>query len=301
MRVLLWSVLVLGAGGFAKAQDIIPAVVQAPADIRVPVDLSSGRPAVMARIAGGEPIAVEFDTGSQGALIPRELVNKLGLKENGEVQLGSPFGGKPTIAKTVSLGTLDIGGITATDVTAVVQEDASFMGPDARLVIGPAQFADKVVALDYQARTLRIARQIDVAGPRWQPLKNGLLETDLVLAGKHIPLHIDTGNPGTLLLPQAMAEKLSPKPDLREVGRARTVDKEFTIYAGSVNRDATLAGVPVRLGDITFADVPSANLGSQGLAQFTVIVDFGRQRWQLVAPKGVTPLMTARQTMSRPQ
>lgn len=301
MRLLLVSLVGLCAGGFAHAQHTVPTEAQAPADIRVPVDLSSGRPAVMARIAGGEPIAVEFDTGSQGAVIPRALVDKLGLKENGEAQIGSPFGGEPTIAKTVSLGTLEIGGIAATNVTAVVQEDASFMGPDARLVIGAGQFADKVIALDYQARTLRIAHQIDVARPHWQPLKNGLLETDLVLAGKHIPLHIDSGNPGSLMLPKNVVETLSPKPELREVGRARTVDKEFTIYVGGVDRDATLGGVPIRLGDIAFADVPSANLGSQGLAQFTVIVDFGRQRWQLIAPEGVTPLMTARQRMSRPQ
>lgn len=301
MRLLLLSVLGLGVGGYAIAKDKAPTVIEAPVDVSVPVDMTSGRPAVMARIAGGEPIAVEFDTGSQGAIIPRALVNKLGLKEIGEIQLGSPFGGKPITAKTVSLGTLEIGGVAATNVIAVVQEDATFMGPEARLVIGPAQFGNKMVALDYPTRMLRIANQINADNRRWQPLKNGLLETDLLLAGKPIRLHIDSGNPGTLMLPKTVVETLSPKPDLREVGRARTVDKEFVIYVGSVNRDATLAGVPIRLGDIAFGDVPSANLGSQGLAQFTVIVDLSHKRWQLVVPEGVTPLMTARQRAPQPQ
>jgi predicted aspartyl protease len=294
MRALLIPPLLLMAACTTVTPVNTAPVIAVPVDVKVPFELSSGRPVVMAQIGNGEPIEVDFDTGSQGAVIPRALVDRLGLKVVGETRLGSPFGGEPVVAKLVSLGKLTIGGVAATDVTAVVQEDASFMGPDARLVVGPAQFRGRIVSLDYAARSLGISSATPDLRSPWLMLVNGLPEAEIEISGNRYPLHIDSGNPGTLMLPQSAADKLSPKPELREVGKARTVDKEFSIYAGAVNADARIAGIPVRLGEIAFADVPSANLGSQGLAQFTVVVDVANNRWQLVPPSGQMPFLTAR-------
>jgi hypothetical protein len=294
MRTLLFLALLLVAGCATSAPQVntSPAIA-VPVDATVPFDLSTGRPVVVAQIGDAGPIEVYFDTGSQGAVIPRAMVDQLGLKEVGEATLSSPFGGEPIVAKTVSLGSLTIGGVVADDIIAIVHEDASFLGPDARLVVGPAQFRSKVVSLDYAARTLNISSNIP-SSSAWQSLKNGLPETEIEIAGKRYPLHIDSGSPGTLMLPKSAADDFSPKPELREVGKARTVDKEFSIYVGAVNRDAKIAGVQVRLGDVAFAEVPFANLGSQGLAQFTVVIDITRNRWLLVAPAGQVPLLTAR-------
>lgn len=294
MRTLLFPALLVMAGCATSAAPVSTTpVIAVPVDTAVPFDLSTGRPLLLAQIGDEAPMEVFFDTGSQGAVIPRALVNKLRLKLVGETRLKSPYGGEPVVAKLVSLGSLTIGGVAANDVTAVVQEDASFMGSDARLVVGPAQFRGKIVSLDYAARSLRISSGIP-ASTAWQSLKNGLPETEIEIGGKHYPLHIDSGSPGTLMLPKSAAADLSPKPELREVGKARTVDKEFSIYVGAVNSDATIAGVPVKLGDVMFAEVPFANLGSQGLAQFIVVIDLARDRWQLIAPAGQAPLLTAR-------
>jgi len=298
MRTLLIPALLLTAGCAAPAQGNTQPVkarpvTAAPVDATVQLDLSTGRPLVLAQIGDAAPMEVYFDTGSQGAVIPRALVDKLRLKVVGEARLGSPYGGEPVVAKLVSLGSLSIGGVGANEVTAVVQEDASFMGPDARLVVGPAQFRGKIVSLDYVKRSLNISSALP-SSTAWQKLKNGLPETEIEIAGKRYPMHIDSGSPGTLMLPTSAADALSPKPELREVGKARTVDKEFSIYVGAVNSDATIAGVPVRLGDVAFADLPFANLGSQGLAQFTIVIDVANDRWQLIAPAGEPPLLTAR-------
>lgn len=293
MRTPLFPALLLIAGCAAPAQINTAPVIAVPVDTTVPFDLSTGRPVVLAQIGDEAPIEVYFDTGSQGAVIPRAMVDKLGLKVVGETRFGSPYGGKQAIVQLVSLGSLTIGGVAATDLTAAVQEDASFMGPDARLVVGPAQFRGKIVSLDYAARSLNISSGIP-ASTAWQSLKNGLPETEIEIGGKRYPLHIDSGSPGTLMLPKSAADDLSPKPELREVGKARTVDKEFSIYVGAVDHDATIAGVPVALGDVMFAEVPFANLGSQGLAQFIVVIDLARDRWQLIAPAGQVPLLTAR-------
>jgi hypothetical protein len=293
MRILMFPILLLSAG-CASAKPVELVALQAIDDVSVPVDMSSGRPKIVAQIGSAAPMAVDFDTGSQGALIARELADRLGLEEVGETMMASPFGGEPVKAKLVSLGSLSIGGLPASDITAVVIEDASFMGADPRLIIGPAQFAGKVVSLDYAGQTLSISTNAPASASPWQTLKNGLPEAEIEIGGKLYPLHIDSGNPGTLMMPKSAADDLSPKPELREVGKARTVDKEFSIYIGSVNAGAKIAGVPVTLGDVGFADVPSANLGSKGLAQFKVVIDLANNRWQLVAPNGEAPVITAR-------
>lgn len=294
MRFWLLMLSIIAAGCAPLLATNAEPAVAGTVDVEVPFELPAGRPVILAQIGDAAPIAVEFDTGSQGALIPRALVDKLGLKEIGEARLASPFGGEPTTAKVVSLGSLAVAGVKASNSTAVVLEDASFMGSEARLVIGPAQFADKIMVLDYPARKLRIVSNSPFAQAPWQPLKGGLLETQIVIEGKQIPLHIDSGNPGALMLPKTIADTMSPMPALREVGRARTVDKEFTIYSGALERDAILANVPVKLGDVAFADVPSANLGSRGLSQFILVIDPANQRWQLVAPGDQLPLLTTR-------
>jgi hypothetical protein len=293
MRALVFPVILLSAGcASANPVEMAPAIAADSVSVRV--DMSSGRPKIVAQIGNAAPMAVDFDTGSQGALIARELAERLGLEEIGETMMASPFGGAPVKAKLVSLGSLTIGGLPAADITAVVIEDASFMGADPRLIIGPAQFAGKVISLDYAGQTLSISTNAPASASPWQKLKNGLPEAEIEIGGKLYPLHIDSGNPGTLMLPKSAADDLSPKPELREVGKARTVDKEFSIYVGSVNAAAKIAGVPIKLGDVGFAEVPSANLGSQGLAQFKVVIDLANNRWQLVAPTGEVPLITAR-------
>lgn len=294
MRSLLYSALLLVAGCATGAEPVNTATTAAlPANATVSFDLSKGRPLVLAQIGDSAPMEVYFDTGSQGAVIPRALVDKLGLKVVGESKIGSPYGGEQVVVQLVSLGSLRIGGVAADNITAAVQEDASFMGPDARLVVGPAQFKGKIVSLDYPSRSLSISSDISES-TAWQSLKNGLPETEIDIAGTRYPLHIDSGSPGALMLPKSAADALSPKPELREIGKARTIDKEFSIYVGAVNSDATIGGVPVRLGDVGFAEVPFANLGSQGLAQFIIMIDIARDRWQLVAPNGQVPLLTVR-------
>jgi hypothetical protein len=263
----------------------------------VPFDLSSGRPVIQAEI-NGRSIAVEFDTGSQGAMIPKALADEWGLQVIGDVQLGSPYG-KPVPAKLVSLGSVVVDGVVAADVRAVVEVDESFRGPNARIVIGPAQFRGQYVTLDYARLLLTIAADAPLVGATWQALKNGLPEGAIDVQGQSIPLHVDSGNPGAITLPIAVAEQLSPKPALREVGRARVVDKEFSIFLGTVNTDAVVAGIPVKLGDVTFADVPYANLGSQGLQNFSVVIDPANNRWQLISPNGQVPLLTSQPSVRR--
>ena len=286
----------------AKKRQAAPTKKMMIGSADVPMDISSGRPVIMAQIGDGPPVEVEFDTGSQGAFIPKAMADKLKLPVIGEARLGSPFGGEPKIAKLVSLGKLKIGGAAATMVDATVEDDIGFRGANARLVIGPAMFANHVVTFDYAARRIKLSPMAPENIKSWVPADpNGLLESTVELGNKSYILHIDSGAPGALTLPRSSLDSLAVKPELRPYARMRTIDKEFTVDIGTLNADAVVAGVPVKLVGTLFADVPFANLGSQGLSEFTVVIDNPGKRWALVAPAGKTPLLAAMAMPPRPR
>ena len=58
--------------------------------------------------------------------------------------------------------------------------------------------------------------------------------------------------------------------------------------------DARVAGTDVRLGKTLFADIPMANMGSDALAGFSIIIDNPRKRWRLAAAGSNRPLLETR-------
>jgi predicted aspartyl protease len=269
--------------------------------VDIPMDVRSGRPVILAQIGDGPAVEVEFDTGSSGAVISKAMANQLKLPIVGEAMLRSPFGNEPVKAKLVSLGSLKIGGAAATRLDAIVEENVDFRGPNARLVIGPTMFANHVVTFDYVNGRVMLSPKAPKNITKWRPAgEGGLLETTVDIGGKSYNMHIDSGAPGALTLPRAAYEDLSVKPELKTFAKMRTVDKEFSVDIGTLNLDAVVAGVPVRLGDTLFADIPFANLGSQAMKQFSIVIDNPGKRWALVAPKDKTPVLTAAPLPPRP-
>lgn len=292
LGVLLAAALGIGANGAELAKPIqgpsdggsAGAAVGAPAAPGdMPMDISTGRPRIVASVNGRPAEVVEFDTGSTGAVVQRAYVDKHKLPITGEVALRSPFENTPPMmAKTVRIDSIVVGGITLRNVRAVVLEDKGFVGADAPLIIGPDEFPRHVITLDYPASrfSLTAARPVGKAG--WQRRKPGSqLETSIEVQGQRIALLIDSGNPGVLMLPKSVADRIDPAMKLIPVGAIRTVDREIPILIGNLNRDARLASVAARLGHTIFAEVPFANLGSQGLLPFRLTIDNPRRRWRL--------------------
>lgn len=283
----------------SKAVGPILAAPGALADL--PMDLSTGRPRVMASVNGRPAEVVEFDTGSTGAVVQRAYVDKYKLPIIGEVPLRSPFANvPPTIAKTVLIESIVVGGVTLRNVKAVVLEEAGFVGADAPLIIGPGEFRRHVVTLDYPAGRFSLTTSRPAGKSGWQRHKPGSqLETSIEVQGQRATLLIDSGNPGMLMLPKSLAERVDPAMKLAPVGAIRTVDREIPIFIGNLNRDVKLASVSAKLGNTLFADVPFANLGSQGLQQFRLTIDNPRQRWR-IDRTGSGPVVLDTMPRSRP-
>lgn len=288
-------VLTLAANGAATAVAQTP-IAAAETAISLPMDLSTGRPRLLASINGGPPEPVEFDTGSPGMVIQRAAADRLRAPVVGEARLASPYGNAPpATAKVVRLSTLTIGGVAAAATDAVVMEDASFVGADAPPIIGPGQFPGHVITLDYPNARFILSRNTPADGARWQNLnRDGLLEASVEIGAGRVPLHIDSGNPGALTLPSSLADRIAPGVAMIKVGAMRTVDREIPIQLADLALDARVAGTDVRLGKTLFADIPIANLGSDALANFSIIIDNPRKRWRLAAAGSERPLLETR-------
>ncbi len=259
----------------------------------IPVDLSTGRFRIDAQVNGGAPTKIAFDTGAQGMVVPRSLVGYYKLPVVGEALMGSPYGNEPVKVDVVRLDSLTVGGVAATALDAIVMEDGVMPGLEPLIIIGGAQFPDKVIGIDFANRQLTLSDTVPDDKGKWQTLdERGLPAGSISYAGKSFPLHIDSGNPGLLNLPEAMAPLLGVKEPMAEIGQIRTVDRTIPLKAGTANAKVDISGMSVLLGTVTFADIPSANIGIKGLKPFRMVIDNPRRRWRLERDVEATAVLT---------
>lgn len=248
----------------------------------VPMSLSTGRPSLSARINGGHPVEITFDSGAQGAVITQSFAKDLGLEVIGETQVGSPLGGQPIPAKIVSLGRLSVGDYTATHLDAVVLDDAR-LPKGTRLIISAAQFPDAQIELDFAALRFRLSKSSGASGDDWTRLnERGMTVTTLTIGGETIALYIDSGNPGWIDLPRSIAARLPLTGPLVKASEMRAVDRVVPRYAAPLDTHAQIADKTVKLqGTFLFADIPFANMGSAALREYRVLIDVPNKRWKL--------------------
>lgn len=287
MRIFLSFVMLLGLLAGCASNPHQSRRASATQPVTLAMNLSSGRPAIMASYAGQIPALVTFDSGGQSAIIPRSVVDRLGLEVIGEVLIGSP-GGKPSKADVVSLGKLIIGGIESPDPTAVVLDDKQFPPNDLRLIIGPAQLANKVVVLNFAQRQMLLGNMAFKRALQWQPLdQRGLLHGKLDIDGQVLGVHIDTGKPRALSLPMKLAEKLTKGKPLIRLTDAKLVDRALPRYLGRMDVLASLAGLNFKVDAAEFIEMPDANLGTAGLEQLAalLVIDGPGKRWAISSTK----------------
>jgi len=271
----------------AAAAESPPAPQAEPPGIRVdiPMDLSSGRPVIDA-VIHGQSVRAIFDTGSQGATIPRSLAEALKLPVIGRALVGSPNGGQPVEADVVSIDGLEIDGLRlqAGDrrLDAVVLDDAK-LPPGRGLVIGNNQFPGMTIELDFPAGRFRLSEKNADSAVGWAPLsERGLIETQLRIGEETMPIHIDTGNAGVLDLPQRSAARLPLSSAPREGKAIHFVDSSVKTTIADMRTDALLGDLPVKLdGAFRFAPVRFANLGGRGLKGARLRIDMTRKLWHL--------------------
>jgi len=245
--------------------------------LAVPMESWQGRSVVQVTINGRGPFPFVLDTGAGGSVITKALADSLGLPVAGEVQLGSPLGGKPVPAKIVRVDGLVIGGKLRAAFSCAAA-DLTIPGPQKHWgVLSPNQFPGLLIIWDFAHRRIVFRRGslpapdgVRVFSYEGEPLPTVPVE----VAGRRVRVHVDTGSSGGLTLPAALQDSLPLAGPPVEGRVARTVDREMKLL------DAKLTGKVV-LGGLTLTDPeialnPAArvgNVGSRMLKDFDVTMD----------------------------
>ncbi|HRC58296.1 MAG TPA: retropepsin-like aspartic protease [Kofleriaceae bacterium] len=265
-----------------------------PAEADVPLQLRDGRTAIEVRLDGGPPILANYDTGSQGMVMSEGLATRLGLQVVGEALLGSPAGGPPIPAKLVELTSLSVGGMVVPraprSLEAVLIADTR-LPAGVELILGNRQFPRSLIELDFAGQRFRLAAAERVDSSTWnQTDERGLLAGTLQIGAERVPLHIDSGNPGLLDLPLALASRLPLRSPPRGGESISLVDRTLPVVRAELDLPATLAGNEVQLsGSFRFVELPSANLGARAMRLARLRIDTARQRWTLQLPSSPRP------------
>jgi membrane-associated protease RseP (regulator of RpoE activity) len=153
-RVLLSAALALAAAVPAHAAD--PAGAKDARPVTVPFSLLKTKHiAVMIRVNGRGPYRVIFDTGAPMTVLSNKVAREAGLLKNVPKPAFNLFGS----GGQVTLKTLEVGGLRAEDLPAVVMDHptvgalAAALGP-IEGIVGFPFFARYKMTLDYQAKRM---------------------------------------------------------------------------------------------------------------------------------------------------
>jgi predicted aspartyl protease len=261
---------------------------QKPADIDVPLLWVGKKPVIEAKIEGQGPFSFFFDTGAQGAVIDEALAKDLKLPVVGEGKVASP-GGKGIPSKQVRFNA-DIGGTKLADLTAM-SFDRSKLFPDPkspRGVLSAKMFSGHLLTLDFAKNRLTVR-------PGELPEADGktIFKCDnnepiptiwISLGGKEVEVCVDTGAPGGLSLPFAVAERLPLDGKPVEIGRGRRVDREIVIYGAKLKGQARIGSLVLENPELRLEESKFERgiLGMEILRKFDVTYDAKNGRLRLI-------------------
>lgn len=246
-------------------------------------------PAVEVLVNGKGPFLFAIDTGAQGeARVDSSLVETLGLKQTGTAQASDGSGRNARELATVDLASIEIGGFVAHDVTAITRNyNGAPNVPKIDGILGFNLFADGLLTLDFPAKRVRFQKgalpEPDGASVLSFDAERGIPVVDLTVGRQKVRAHIDTGNMGGFMLPEAVVEKMTLDSEPRVLGRARTVVGEFEIKEARLKESIKIGRYDYPNPSVVFPAVSDeANIGSRVLADYAVTFDQANRRVRFV-------------------
>jgi len=263
-RVVLSSPLVLAT---------LPQFAEAADDIILPLDMSGPRPAIRVQIADGPEELWVFDTGAGGGVIDIERARALGLPELRPARVGSPAGGTPVEGFMTTIGGARVGDIMLPEFSAVAMPFPGHVGAG---VLSPNMFAGRLVTLDIANATVRVHDREGEAPTDATPYDGArpLPSIPVSVAGQAFSAHLDTGAPGTLIFPYALANSLPLAAPPEQTGVARLIDGERLRYAAVLTAPVQVGPLAIENPQIDLVDgLPNVNVGAQVLRRMVVTLD----------------------------
>ena len=264
-----------------------------PEGTTVPLTLRDNRPVVEVRINGEGPFPFVLDTGAMATVISDDLATRLALPAMGEVQVGSPAGGKPVPARMIRLDRLSVGDAVIHGAMAVAMDLSPVLrGPGAPAgVLSARIFEGSLLTLDYPAGAVNIRHgalpESDGATILQYEPSDPLPTIPISVAGVEVRAHLDTGSARGLMLPASYADRLPLASKPAEAAKARLVDGEMTVLGSTLKGDLRIGKFTFKDPEVQFGDrAPVANVGSAILGRFAVTLDSKNRRIRLEEPAG---------------
>lgn len=259
----------------------------------VPMQLGSGRPVVQVRINGQGPFDFILDTGAGTTVIDSALAADLGLASAGADSVGDPRNPHAVAVERTEADSLQLGGLLAAGVPMVSFDIRRMLGQRYGGVLGLPVFAPVLVTLDYPRGVVRLTRgELPADDPAVVAYESpdGIVNVPIQVSGTTFAAHLDSGNPGGLVLPHAAAANLTFQEAPRVVGQARTVGGTATVHRARLRGEVRIGPLVYNDPEVLLSELLDrwANIGFDMLRELTVTIDQQHHRLRLerTAPAG---------------
>lgn len=237
-----------------------------------------GKPYVMVMVNGRGPFRFVIDTGTGAdVLVSPELAQVLALPEIGQVGITDPSGQGSRKATIVQMDSIELAGLTFTNIKAVQHSFFAEAG-SCQGLLGFTLFRDYLLTLDFPNR--RVLLESGALKPDGEKnvlpfrMPDGVPIARLKVDGlPPVEAQLDSGG-GGLVLPDALAARL--KYDVAPIVYAsgRSIATRFQLKAAKLASD-------VRIGRYTFPHpvveihpaFPLVNFGSPPMQNFAITFD----------------------------
>lgn len=279
----------------AACQQLPPPTVEwTKAESDADFQLYQGNRVVAGGTINGKAVEFLLDTGAGATTIDRGFARSIGIPE-GQMVEARGAGGKTT-AELVSGVTLTFGGLTLTNVTAVVIDlgpVGKALGRPMQVVLGRELFNHAVVGFDWEQGHLHLTNSQayhPAATAKLVPLESDGMFNFVPVAVNGLPpvkALLDLGNGSTLVLPQSYWSK---HPELAGIRYADSISGGVGGFHSTraVTLDRIDFGgrqfhaVPAQLdGQTASGAVDEINVGIGMLKPFKVAMDLGHNRLYL--------------------
>ncbi len=247
-------------------------------------------PVVEVSINGSGPWRLAVDTAMGGTvLLRKELIGVMDLPVVGKAMVGDSSGKNLMPAElfqidSMRVGQLEIGKIIGIGFEAD-QNHLKEVPDDIHGLLGNQIYAELLMTLDYPAKNIVFrAGELSASDASVVEFEDQgkVMVVDLDLAGRTIPMIVDSGSRGTITLPESLAAELPLRGELRPISSVSTVSNTYRRSVAQLDGEAHIGGNTLVDPEIGFADEHTPKLIGYGvLKDFAITIDqaHGRIRW----------------------
>ena len=260
--------------------------------VHLPLEFSDGHVAVDVLVNGRGPFRFLLDTGAGvEACIDDDLAGLLALQSTGTVLSGDGSGRNVTRRGLVRIDGIEVGGLRAENVTAIVA-DLEWLRRPGELpvngVLGLPLFRDLLLTVDYPGERLVLTSgRLSDGGEHVLPYDDsrGVPDVQVTVGRRRLRALIDTGARAAASFPGALAASLATVSTLVPLGTVRTLNNEFEAVGGILRAPLSIAGYRLQGVGARFASKDSqVVLGGTLLRHFALTFDQANRLIRLTHP-----------------